>query len=39
MQSTFLTRCVKRGVDARDKRGHDEVDGPAAVSTVGLNVR
>jgi hypothetical protein len=22
---TFLTRCAKQGVDARDKRGHDEV--------------
>jgi hypothetical protein len=30
---------VKQGVDARDTHGHDEVDGPAAVSTVRLNVR
>jgi len=33
-----LPPARQQDVDARDKRGHDEVDGPAAVSTVILNV-
>jgi len=27
-QSTSLAHCAKQAVDARDERGHDELDGP-----------